>query len=90
MLHTLDALKKEGFSITYLDVHENGIIDVSELEQAIKEETCLVTIMYANNEIGTLQPVAEIGAICRRHKVLFHCDAVQAVGHIPGSDRTGH
>lgn len=83
VLHTLDALKKEGFSITYLDVHENGIIDVSELEQAIKEETCLVTIMYANNEIGTLQPVAEIGAICRRHKVLFHCDAVQAVGHIP-------
>ena len=83
VLHTLDALKKEGFEITLLDVHENGIVEPSEVEAAIREDTCLVTIMAANNEIGTIQPFREIGAVCRRKHVLFHTDAVQAVGHIP-------
>ena len=83
VLHTLEALKKEGFSVTLLDVHENGIVDPAEVEAAIREDTCLVTIMYANNEIGTIQPIREIGAICRKKEVLFHVDAVQAVGHIP-------
>lgn len=83
ILHTLKKLKKNGFEITLLPVHENGIIRLDELEQAIREDTCLVTIMTANNEIGTIQPVAEIGEICRRHGVLFHTDAVQAVGHLP-------
>jgi cysteine desulfurase len=83
VLHTLEALKKEGFKITLLDVHENGIVDPSEVMEAIRDDTCLVTIMYANNEIGTVQPIREIGAICRARKVLFHTDAVQAIGHIP-------
>ncbi|MCR4962785.1 MAG: cysteine desulfurase [Firmicutes bacterium] len=83
VLHTLDKLKKEGFAITLLDVHENGRIVPAELAAAIREDTCLVTIMYANNEIGVIQPVREIGAICRKKNVLFHTDAVQAVGHIP-------
>lgn len=83
VLHTLDRLKKEGFEITLLDVHENGIILPEEVATAIREDTCLVTIMYANNEIGTIQPVREIGEICRERKVLFHTDAVQALGHIP-------
>lgn len=83
ILHTLKKLKKNGFEITLLPVHENGIIRLDELEQAIREDTCLVTIMAANNEIGTIQPVAEIGEICHRHGVLFHTDAVQAVGHLP-------
>lgn len=83
ILHTLKKLKKNGFEITLLPVHENGIVRLDELEQAIREDTCLVTIMTANNEIGTIQPVAEIGEICRRHGVLFHTDAVQAVGHLP-------
>ncbi len=83
VLHTLEALKREGFEITLLDVHENGIVLPEEVEAAIREDTCLVTIMYANNEIGTIQPIREIGAICRSRKVLFHTDAVQAVGHIP-------
>ena len=83
ILHTLNKLKKNGFEVTLLPVHENGIIRTDELEAAIREDTCLVTIMTANNEIGTIQPVAEIGDICRRHGVLFHTDAVQAVGHIP-------
>ena len=83
ILHTLKKLKKNGFEITLLPVHENGIIRLDELEQAIREDTCLVTIMTANNEIGTIQPVAEIGEICHRHGVLFHTDAVQAVGHLP-------
>lgn len=82
ILHTLKKLKKNGFEITLLPVHENGIIRLDELEQAIREDTCLVTIMTANNEIGTIQPVAEIGEICHRHGVLFHTDAVQAVGHL--------
>lgn len=83
VLHTLEKLEKEGFEITLLDVHENGLIIPSEVEAAIKDDTCLVTIMYANNEIGTIQPIREIGEICRKKGVLFHVDAVQAVGHIP-------
>ena len=83
VLHTLDALKKEGFTVTLLDVHEDGMVSAQQVEEAITDETCLVTIMYANNEIGTVQPIAEIGEVCRRHGVLFHTDAVQAVGHLP-------
>ena len=83
VLHTLEALKKEGFTITLLDVHENGLIIPAEVEAAIRGDTCLVTIMYANNEIGTIQPIREIGEICHRKGVLFHTDAVQAVGHLP-------
>ena len=83
VLHTLEALKAEGFEITLLDVHENGLVVPEEVEKAICDDTCLVTIMYANNEIGTIQPIREIGSICRRKQVLFHTDAVQAIGHIP-------
>ena len=83
VLHTLEKLKKEVFEITLLDVHEDGLVRPEELEQAIREDTCLVTIMYANNEIGTIQPIREIGAVCRKHGIPFHTDAVQAVGHIP-------
>ena len=83
VLHTLERLKKEGFEVTLLDVHENGIVRPEEVEAAIREDTCLVTIMYANNEIGTIQLIREIGGICRKHGVLFHTDAVQAVGHVP-------
>ena len=83
VLHTLEALKKEGFEVTLLDVHENGIVRPAEAEAAIREDTCLVTVMYANNEIGTIQPIREIAEICRRKGVTFHVDAVQAVGHIP-------
>ena len=83
VLHTLNKLKEEGFEITLLDVHENGIILPEEVEAAIKDETCLVTIMFANNEIGTIQPIREIGSICRKHNVLFHTDAVQAISHLP-------
>ncbi|MCR5388186.1 MAG: cysteine desulfurase [Lachnospiraceae bacterium] len=82
VLHTLNKLKEEGFEITLLDVHEDGLIIPSEVEKAIREDTCLVTIMYANNEIGTIQPIKEIGEICRKWKVLFHTDAVQAIGHL--------
>ncbi|MBR3817110.1 MAG: cysteine desulfurase NifS [Clostridia bacterium] len=82
VLHTMAALEKQGFTVTYLDVYENGIVKVEDVEKAITDETCLVTIMYANNEIGTVQPIAEIGKICRNKGVLFHTDAVQAVGHI--------
>ena len=80
VLHTLNSLKLEGFDVTLLPVHENGIVLPEEVEAAIRPETCLVTIMYANNEIGTIQPIREIGAVCRAHQVLFHTDAVQAVG----------
>ena len=83
VLHTLKKLQKEGYSVTLLDVHEDGLVRVEELEAAIREDTCLVTIMYANNEIGTIQPISEIGAVCKKHGVLFHTDAVQAVGHLP-------
>ena len=80
VLHTLNSLKLEGFDVTLLPVHENGIVLPEEVEAAIRPDTCLVTIMYANNEIGTIQPIREIGAVCRAHQVLFHTDAVQAVG----------
>ena len=83
VLHTLKALEKEGFAVTLLDVHENGLVTPEEVEAAIREDTCLVTVMYANNEIGTIQPIREIGAVCRAKGVLFHTDAVQAMGHIP-------
>ena len=83
VLHTLEKLKKEGFEVTLLDVHEDGVVRPEEVEAAIREDTCLVTIMYANNEIGTIQPIREIGAVCRKHGIPFHTDAVQAVGHIP-------
>ena len=82
VLHTCQALEKEGFTVTYLPVHENGIVRPEELEAAITEKTGLVTIMYANNEIGTIQPIPEIGAICKKHGVWFHTDAVQAVGNV--------
>lgn len=83
VLHTLEKLKKQGYKITLLDVHEDGLVRPQEVEAAINDETCLVTIMYANNEIGTIQPIKEIGEICRRKKVIFHTDAVQAIGHVP-------
>lgn len=82
VLHTLDKLKQQGFEITLLDVHSNGIVTPEQVRDAIREDTCLVSIMFANNEIGTVQPIAEIGAVCREKGVLFHTDAVQAVGHI--------
>jgi cysteine desulfurase len=82
VLNTLEKLRKEGFDITLLDVHENGIVIPSEVEDAIRDDTCLVTVMFANNEIGTIQPIGEIGEICRREGVPFHTDAVQAMGHI--------
>lgn len=83
VLHTLNALEKEGFEVTYLDVDENGIIDLEQLKNSIREDTILITIMFANNEIGTIQPISEIGKIARENKITFHTDAVQAVGHIP-------
>ena len=83
VLHTLKKLEREGFEVTLLDVHENGLITAEEVKNALREDTCLVTVMYANNEIGTIQPIGEIGAVCRERGVLFHTDAVQAVGHIP-------
>ena len=84
VLNVLKRLEKEeGFEVTLVDVHEDGLVRPAEVEAAIREDTCLVTIMYANNEIGTIQPIREIGEICRRRGVLFHTDAVQAVGHLP-------
>lgn len=82
VLHTLQRLEKEGFEVTYLEVGERGVIDLKDLEEAIREDTALVTIMFANNEIGTIQPVKKIGEICKEKGVLFHTDAVQALGHI--------
>ena len=82
VLHTLAQLEKEGFQVTLLDVHENGIVTPEEVAAAIREDTCLVTVMYANNEIGSIQPIAEIGAVCRERKVPFHTDAVQAAAHL--------
>lgn len=82
VLHTLDKLKKEGFEITLIDVGENGIVNPADIADAIREDTALVTVMFANNEIGTIQPIPEIGKICREKKVIFHTDAVQAFGHI--------
>ena len=83
VLHTLKKLEKQGFEITLLPVHEDGVVRVEELKAALREDTALVTVMYANNEIGTIQPVREIGKLCREKGVLFHTDAVQAAGHIP-------
>lgn len=82
VLHTVEALEKEGFSVTYLPVNENGIVRVSDVAEAIREDTALVSVMYANNEIGTIQPIGEIGALCRERGVLFHTDAVQAIGNV--------
>ena len=82
VLHTLKRLEKEGYEVTYLPVHENGIVAAEEVAAAIRPDTCLVTVMFANNEIGTIQPVTEIGAVCRAAKVPFHTDAVQAAGHL--------
>ncbi len=82
VLHTLKRLESEGFEVTYLDVHAEGMVYPEQVEEAIRPDTCLVTIMYANNEIGSIMPIPEIGAICREKKVIFHTDAVQAVGHI--------
>ena len=83
VLHTLAKLEKESFEVTLLDVHENGVIRPEEVAAAIRPDTCLVTVMYANNEVGTVEPISEIGAVCRERGVLFHTDAVQAAGHLP-------
>jgi len=83
VLHPLKKLEQEGFEVTLLPVHENGIVTAQEVAAAIRPDTALVSVMFANNEIGTIQPIAEIGAVCREKGVLFHCDAVQAVGHVP-------
>lgn len=83
VLHTMKALEKEGFEVTYLDVNENGIVNPADLESAIRPDTTLVSVMYANNEIGSVQPIPELGKICSDRNVIFHTDAVQAAGHIP-------
>lgn len=83
ILHTCRALEQQGFEVTYLPVHENGIVRLEELKAAVRPDTGLVSIMFANNEIGTIQPIAEIGAFCRENKIWFHTDAVQAIGHVP-------
>ena len=83
VLHTLNRLEKEGYEVTLLDPHSDGVIRVEDVANALRDDTCLVTIMFANNEIGTVQPITEIGALCRERKVLFHTDAVQAAGHMP-------
>ena len=83
VLHSLKRLEKEGFQVTLLDVGKQGIVTPEQVEAAIRPDTCMVSVMFANNEIGTIQPIAEIGAVCRKHGVLFHTDAVQAVGHVP-------
>lgn len=83
VLHTMKALEKEGFEVTYLNVKENGIIDPADFESAIRPDTTLATVMYANNEIGSVQPIAELGKICSDRHIIFHTDAVQAVGHLP-------
>ena len=82
ILHTCEALEKDGFEVTYLEVYENGIVRPEDVENAIREDTAIVSIMYANNEIGTIQPIAEIGDICKKHNVIFHTDAVQAAGYV--------
>lgn len=83
ILHTLKKLEKQGFEVTYLPVYDNGVVRVEDLKNAIREDTFLVTVMFANNEIGTIQPIREIGEICREKNIIFHTDAVQAVGHLP-------
>lgn len=82
VLHTLDRLKEQGFEVTLVGVDENGCVSVEDIESAIRDDTCLVSVMYANNEIGTIQPIKKIGELCRKKGVLFHTDAVQAVGHV--------
>lgn len=83
VLHTCEFLEKQGFEVTYLDVNEEGFVDLDDFKAAITDKTILATIMFANNEIGTIEPIKEIGAICREKNIIFHTDAVQAVGHIP-------
>ncbi len=83
VLHTLEKLEREGYKVELLDVNSNGVVSVAQLERAIREDTCLVTVMYANNEIGSIQPISEIGTICWEKGVTFHTDAVQAAGHLP-------
>ena len=83
ILHTCEYLEKRGFEITYLDVDENGVVKLDELEKAIRPDTILISVMFANNEIGTIQPIKEIGAIAKEHGILFHTDAVQAFGQLP-------
>ena len=83
VLHTLEKLKRDGFEVTLVGVGANGIVNAEDVASAIRDDTCLVTVMYANNEIGTIQPITEIGAVCRERGIPFHTDAVQAVGHIP-------
>ena len=83
VLHTMEQLAKEGFDVTYVPVDGSGIVKVQDVEAALREDTALVSVMFANNEIGTIQPIAEIGALCRERKIPFHTDAVQAVGHVP-------
>ena len=83
VLHTLDKLRRQGFEVTLLDVHEDGVVRVEDVAAAIRDDTALVSVMFANNEIGTLQPVQAIGALCRERGVPFHTDAVQAIGHVP-------
>lgn len=90
VLHTLKKLEKEGFEVTYLDVHESGLVTADEVQKAIRPDTALVTIMYANNEVGTIQPIREIGEVCKKAGVVFHTDAVQAVGHIPVDVKADH
>lgn len=90
VLHTMKALEKEGFEVTYLNVNENGIVDPADLEAAIRPDTTLASVMYANNEIGSVQPIAELGKICSDRNVIFHTDAVQAVGHLPIQVREQH
>ena len=82
VLHTLKKLEKQGFEVELLPVGEIGTVTAEQVENAIRDDSCLVTIMYANNEIGSVLPISEIGDVCRRHNVLFHTDAVQAVGHL--------
>jgi cysteine desulfurase len=83
VLHTLTHLEKEGFEVTYLDVYSDGIVRTDDVKQVLREDTALVTVMYANNEIGTSQPIREIGTLCREKGIPFHTDAVQAAGHVP-------
>ena len=83
VLHTCEYLEKRGFEVTYLDVDKDGFISIDALKSAIRDDTVLITVMYANNEIGTIMPISEIGKIARERKILFHTDAVQAVGHTP-------
>ena len=83
VLHTLEKLEREGYEVELLDVRSDGVISAEQVERAIREDTCLVTVMYANNEIGSIQPISKIGAVCREKGVTFHTDAVQAAGHLP-------